>query len=944
MANTFVFIKSITMKYLILLITLLLIVTIVAAQKKGFSVKGQLTDSLKKQQVSDATVSLVNARDSSLVAFTRTDSAGHFSFRQLKPGKYRLSASQVNFHPKWKNFELETDIDLEAIYMKDRSIMEAVMVTAQRPPVVVNGDTLEFNAEAFKTKPNAVVEDMLKKMPGVEVDKDGSIKVNGKRISRVLVNGKDFFNGDPKMATRNLAADAIDKVQVFEKQSDQSEFTGIDDGNKTPTINLKLKKDKKNAAFGKAGMAAGTKGRYDGQFNINKFDGDRQLSAIGMANNTNRQGFSLMDMLNFSGQTRKMMGGGGMRIVVNNDEGDDNGFGLPVAGINNNQGITQTIAGGLNYNNTWNKKTEVNASYFYNNLTLDNTRNTNRRNIVPGNEFTYLQNSSSENRSNSNRLNFSVDHKIDSFNSIKLSSVIGYQKGKAKKQNDYESFIPGDKMLNSGFSNTGNSTEGYMVSNELLYRHKFKKKGRTFSVTGAMQYNDSRAKGTQNAINNFFSNGSISLRDTLDQKTALNSITQSNSVNANYTEPLSKRSLIEFRGFYNINRGDLDRKTFDYNKTSGKYDKMNTVLSNAFENKYVYTGGGISIRTQQKKYGYSAGANLQYAKLNSHLKDSVFSVKQYFTNLLPIANFNYNFTKAKSVRIDYSTSTSQPSVRQLQPVKDISDPLNISAGNPALKQSYTHNASLQFFNASQAKQKNLFIFLNYTGTRNAIVGSDVISSSGTRTSMPVNANGVYNLLANIEHGFRVKKLKTRFDAGISMNFSRSVNFINAEKNKTGIFSVMPRLSANYSYKEVLDIEAVARVSYNDARYSLQPSFNNEYWRQVYELNVILNLPAGFNINNEFSYSAYTGRSIGYNPRIALWNASVSKQVLKSKKGEIKLSAFDLLNQNTGIDRSGNTIYVEDIRYKTLQRFFTLGFTYSLQKASSGGPRAVIKTF
>lgn len=944
MANTFVLTKSIAMKYLILLVALLLTATMVTAQKKVFSVKGQLTDSLQKQQVSDATVSLVNAKDSSLVAFTRTDSTGHFSFHQLKPGKYRLSASQVNFHPGWKNFELINDVDLGTLSMKDKSIMEAVTVTAQRPPVVVNGDTLEFNAEAFKTKPNAVVEDMLKKMPGVEVDKDGTIRVNGKRISRVLVNGKDFFNGDPKMATRNLAADAIDKVQVFEKQSDQSEFTGIDDGNKTPTINLKLKKDKKNAAFGKASMAAGTKERYDGQFNINKFDGERQLSAIGMANNTNRQGFSLMDMLNFSGQTRKMMGGGGVRIVVNNGDGDDNGFGLPVAGINNNQGITQTIAGGLNYNNTWNKKTELNASYFYNNLTLDNTRNTNRRNIVPGNEFTYLQNSSSENRSNSNRLNFSVDHKIDSFNSIKLSSVIGYQQGKAKKQNDYESFIPDDKILNNGFSNTDHSTEGYIINNELLYRHKFKKKGRTFSVTGAMQYNDSRAKGVQNAINNFFSNGNISLRDTLDQNTRLNSITQSYSVNANYTEPLSKRSLLEFRGFYNINQGELDRKTFDYNKTSGKYDRVNTILSNAFENIYAYTGGGVSMRTQQKKYGYSLGANLQYAQLNSQLKDSVFNVQQYFTNLLPIANFSYNFTKAKSIRLDYSTSTSQPSVRQLQPVKDLSDPLNISVGNPALKQSYTHNASLQFFNASQAKQKNLFIFFNYAGTKNAIVGSDVINSSGIRTSMPINTNGVYNLLANVEHGFRVKKLKTRFDAGISMNFNRSVNFINNEKNKTGVFSVMPRISANYSYKELLDIEAVARVSYNDARYSLQSSFNNEYWRQVYELNVILNLPAGFNISNEFSYSAYTGRSNGYNPRIALWNASVSKQVLKSKKGEVKLSAFDLLNQNTGIDRSGNTIYVEDIRYKTLQRFFTLGFTYSLQKASSGGPGAVIKTF
>ncbi|MBK7376805.1 MAG: outer membrane beta-barrel protein [Ferruginibacter sp.] len=930
------------MKYFTLLISLFFLSIAANAQKGGFALKGQLTDSLQKQQVGDATVSLVNAKDSSLVGFTRTDSAGRFRFDHLKPGKYRLSASQVNFHPQWKNFEVNGDVDLGPVVMKDRSIMEEVTVKAQRPPVVVNGDTLEFNAEAFKTKPNAVVEDMLKKMPGVEVDKDGSIRVNGKRISRVLVNGRDFFNGDPKMATRNLSADAIDKVQVFDKQSDQSEFTGIDDGNKTPTLNLKLKKDKKNAAFGKATVAAGTKDRYDGQFNINKFNGDQQLSAIGMANNTNRQGFSIMDMLNFSGQSRRMMSGGGGRIVINN--GNDDEFGLPVAGINNNQGITQTIAGGLNYNDTWKKKTEVNASYFYNNLTLDNTRNTSRQNILPGNEFNYLQNSSTENKTNSNRFNFSVDHKIDSFNSIKLSSVFGYQKGSNAKKNDYESFVPNDKMLNNGFSNTSNTTEGYVTNQELLYRHKFKKKGRTFSATGSMQYNDSRAKGTQNAINNFFSNGTISQRDTLDQVTRLNSITQSYGVNASYTEPLGKRSLLEFRGFYNTSTGDLDRKTYDYNRTSGTHDKMNTILSNAFENTYDYMGGGISMRTQQKKYGYSVGANLQHAQLNSHLKDSAFRIKQNFTNLLPVANFNYNFTKTKSLRLDYSTSASQPTAKQLQPVQDISDPLNIISGNPSLKQSYAHNASLQFFNASPARQKNLFVFLNYTATQNAIVNSDRINASGARTSMPVNTNGVYNINANIDRGFRIKKLNTRLELGLNANYNRSVNFINDDKNKTSVLSVMPRVNASYSYKELLDISAGARVSYNNARYSLQPSLNNNYWRQVYELEATVNLPAGFTISNEFSYSAYTGRSNGYNTRVALWNASVSKQVLKSKKGEIRLSAFDLLNQNTGVDRNGNANYVEDVQYKTLQRFFTLGFTYSLQKAGNGGPRAVIRTF
>jgi len=931
------------MKYLIFLAGLVfLTATIASAQKTGFRVKGQLADSLQKQQVNDATVSLVNAKDSSLVGFTRTDSAGRFSFSHLQPGKYRLSASQVNFHPRWKNFEVSGDVDLGSVIMKDKSIMEEVTVTAQRPPVVVNGDTLEFNAEAFKTKPNAVVEDMLKKMPGVEVDKDGTIRVNGKRISRVLVNGRDFFNGDPKMATRNLSADAIDKVQVFDKQSDQSEFTGIDDGNKTPTINLKLKKDKKNAAFGKASMAAGTKDRYDGQFNINKFNGDRQLSAIGMANNTNRQGFSIMDMLNFSGQSRKMMSGGGGRIVISTDNDDE--FGLPVAGINNNQGITQTIAGGLNYNDIWKKKTEVNASYFYNNLTLDNTRNTNRQNIFPGNEFTYLQNSSTKNKTSSNRLNFSVDHKIDSFNSIKLSSVFGYQKGNNAKQNEYESFVPNDKMLNNGFSNTSNSTEGYVTNLELLYRHKFKKKGRTFSLTGSMQYNDSRGKGTQNAINNFFSNGTINQRDTLDQVTRLNSITQGYGANASYTEPLSKRSLLEFRGFYNTNMGDLDRKTYDYNKTSGKHDNLNTKLSNAFENQYDYMGGGISMRVQQKKYGYGIGANLQYAELNSHLKDSAFRVKQHFTNLLPVANFNYSFTRMKTLRLDYSTSTSQPTAKQLQPVQDISDPLNITSGNPALKQSYSHNASLQFFNASPAQQKNLFVFLSYTATQNAVVNSDKINASGARTSMPVNANGVYNVNANIDRGFRIKKLNTRLELGLNAGYNHSVNFINDEKNNTGVFSVMPRINASYSYKEILDISAGARISYNNARYSLQSSLNNIYWRQVYEMDATVNLPAGFTINNEFSYSVFTGRSNGYNTRVPLWNASVSKQVLKNKKGEIKLSAFDLLNQNIGVDRNGNSNYVEDVQYKTLQRYFTLGFTYSLQKAGNGGPRAVIRTF
>ena len=825
--------------------------------------------------------------------------------------------------------------------MKDKTVLDEVTLLAQRPPVEVNGDTLEFNAESFKTKPNAVVEDMLKKMPGIEVDKDGTVRVNGKRINRVLVNGKDFFNGDPKMATRNLSADAIDKVQVFDKQSDQAAFTGIDDGNAEKTINLKLKKDKKNAAFGKMSAAAGTQDRYDAQFNVNKFKGDQQLSAIGMANNTNRQGFSIMDMLNFTGQSRKMMGGGGGMVINTNGPED---FGLPVSGINNNQGIITTIAGGINYSDNWKKKTDVNASYFYNDLMPDNTRIVNRQNILPGNNFTWRQNSSNNSKTESNRFNFSADHKIDSFNSIKLTSVIGYQKGNADNQSNYESFVPAGKTLNNGFTNTTNATEGYNTSNTLLYRHKFKKKGRTFSLNGSMQYNDSRLNGTQNSISNFFTNGTIDLRDTLNQVTKLNGITQSYGANLSYTEPLSKRSLLEFKSFYNTSQGDLDRTTFDYNKTSGKHDVRNNLLSNAFESRYNYMGGGVSLRTQKKKYGYTAGANLQYAQLTSQLKDSAFLVKQNFTNLLPAASFNYNFTKMKSLRLDYYSSTLQPNASQLQPVKDISDPLNVQEGNPGLLQSYNHNLGLQFFNANPSKQKNLFAFVNYFATQNAIVNSDIIDAGGTRTTRPVNANGVYYINGTIDRGFRVNKLNTRFTIGGNIAYNRSVNFINNQKNKTGNLSFAPRVSANYTYKEAVDINLSTSLSYNQARYSLQSSLNNNYWRQTYELEVTFNLPAGFTINNEFTYSVFTGRANGFNKNIALWNAALSKQVLKSKKGEIKISAYDLLKQNIGVDRNANSNYVEDIQYRALQRFFTLGFTYSLQKPFSGGPRAIIRTF
>ncbi|MBI2729925.1 MAG: outer membrane beta-barrel protein [Sphingobacteriales bacterium] len=914
------------------------------AQKNSVTLKGQLIDTVRRQPLENATISLINAGDSSLVGFTRTNAEGKFLITNIQPGHYRISASYVGFHPYWENFEVreeKAETDLGIFFMKDKSLLADVFVETQRPPVQVNGDTLEFNAEAFKTKPNAVVEDMLKKMPGLEVDKDGTIRVNGQRINRVFVNGKQFFGNDPKIATRNLNADAIDKVQVYDKKSDQAEFTGIDDGNSEKAINLKLKKDRKKMTFGKLTAGYGTKDRYDGQFNINRFNGEQQLSAIGMANNTNRQGFTFSDILNFTGEMQRMMrGGGGARVVINNNGPED--FGLPVQGVNNSEGVAQTIAGGLNFNDTWKKKTEVNGSYFYNNIDVDNIRNVTRQNLSTTNPFTYNQTSTSNKRSESNRFNFTIDSKLDSFTSLRITPQLTYQHNKYNTNNTYESLLPDTKYINTGFSNSTTNAEGYNFASNILLRHKFRKKGRTFSANISLGYNDTRSKGALKSINNFFENGNISDKDTLDQNNKLNTLTNNYGINASYTEPLSKKSLIELNGFYNKANGDLDKKTYDVNNQNGKYDLLNSALSNAFRSEYSYTGGGVNFRSQQKKIIYGLGAAVQYASLLSIQKTGNNTIKQHFTNVLPAANFTYNFSKTKNLRLEYNTSTQQPATAQLQPVQDVSDPLNIREGNPDLKQHYQHNVSLNYFAASPLAQKNFFAYINFTATQNAIVNSDILFSNGVRYTSYKNANGVYNLFGGIDMGFPLKKLHTRINAGANTILYNNYNFLNNVKNNIKNIAINPRTSITYTYKEKLDITASARFSYNEIKYSLQKAFNDNYWRNTYELEANINLPWNIGLNNEITYTTNTGRTAGYNRNIALWNASITKGMFKYKRGTLKLSVYDLLNQNIGISRNANLNFIEDARYTVLNRFYMMSFTYSLSKAGNSGPQVNIR--
>ncbi|MBI5858379.1 MAG: TonB-dependent receptor [Sphingobacteriales bacterium] len=923
------------MRKLFLVIISVCFTAILSAQKNG-SVKGIAFDTISKQPVAAATITVLDKKDSSLVTFTMTDNDGKFELKGLANGEYRLLITHVNYHNSNIFFSISENnknAELRNVVMNDKAkVLSEVVVTNEAPPVTLIKDTIQYNAGSFKVQPNANVEQLLKKLPGVKVEKDGSIKAQGEKVQKVLVDGKEFFSNDPKIATKNLSADAVDKVQVYDKQSDQAQLTGFDDGNYEKTINLKLKKDKKKGKFGKINAGVGTNERHEGKFNVNSFKGARQFSAIGMGNNTNTEGFSFMDILNFTGELAKMQRGGGGNININLSGDDAAAMGINSA--SRNSGINTAWGGGLNYNNIIGNKLDWQSNYFYNRYNPKQESHIQRQYFLPDSSYFYNQNAISDNLSNSHRLNLNTLFQIDTFNSIRIIPSFSYQKINNKSSSDFQTLSENKGLTNEGFSDNISSNQGYNFKNDLIWRKKFVLKGRTFSLTLQTSLNKSDGDGSLYSISKFYdTNGLLIKRDTLNQKNTSKGSLKGYNARAVYTEPVWKRSLLEFSIGHSDSKNTVEKITHDYNQSNGKYDQLNNLLSNNFENKYAYTNGGIRIRTQKKKINYALGLAWQQSDLEgriiSGVKDSVIS--KTFHNLLPSARMQYNFTKFKFFAVSYNTSTNQPSVSQLQPVPDNSNPLNIKEGNPDLKQEFNHSIMGHLNLISPYKNKNLFFFFNMQFTQNKIVNDDVVNQLGIHTTRPVNVNGVYNINSDISYSIPVRFLKGSIEISSNTGLFKTKQFINGAGNVIKIFSAGPDLRLDMNPAEKLNIAIGAGLNYNKTKYSLQSALNTNYLSQNYDASLDWEMPKGFFFSTDFNYTVNSQRFAGFNTKVPLWNVSLSKQVLKFNRGEIKFSARDLLNQNIGISRNSNNNYIEDSKVLTLRRFFMLSFTYSLSK-------------
>ncbi|HUP12130.1 MAG TPA: outer membrane beta-barrel protein, partial [Niastella sp.] len=505
-------------------------------------------------------------------------------------------------------------------------------------------------------------------------------KAQGQEVKKVLVDGKEFFGNDPKVATRNLPADAVDKVQVYDKASDQAQLTGFDDGNSEKTINLKLKKDKKKGMFGKAMAGGGTNDRYEGKFNVNSFKGARQFSVIGMGNNTNSEGFSFMDMLSFNSGVSNMgqgSGGGGIELTFKDD--------APTGQNDNSNGIRTIWGGGFNYNNIIGNKTNFTSNYFYNRYNPNTETHIQRQYFLPGDtSYYYNQNSFAKNLNNTHKINLGADVQIDSFHSIKISPSIGYQQTANSSVSDYNTFSLTGKPGTSGNSQNELNNRGYNLKNDILFRKKFRRAGRTLSLSLQNNLNGSDGDGGLFSANTYRNtSGATITTDSINQHNTNSSELNGYTAKLVYTEPVFKKSLLEFSVAKSNTISAAQKTTYDYNALSGKFDHLNDRLTNDYENSYGYNLAGIRWRIQLRKFNAAAGVNWQQSELEGKSiaagKDTTIS--NTFYNLLPNMRLQYSFTKFRNLRLNYTTSTKQPSVTQLQPVPDNTDPLNIKAGN-----------------------------------------------------------------------------------------------------------------------------------------------------------------------------------------------------------------------------------------------------------------------
>ncbi|MDR1199780.1 MAG: outer membrane beta-barrel protein [Prevotellaceae bacterium] len=887
------------MKKILLALALLTCGIYVSAQT---SITGVLTDG--DEPLSMADVMLHKMPDTAYIKGVSTDDNGNFTIKDVAKGTYMIKVSYIGYEDFSKKVYIDgvaKEFKMGNIALKAGIMLKGASVVGKATAVTIKGDTVEYNPNAYKLQDNAVVEDLLKKLPGVQVDKDGSITAGGKEVSKVLLGGKEFFANDPTLATKNVPVKIVEKVQVLDRKSEQERLTGISDGQEETVINLEIKKGQQQGWMGNIGSGlgrdikneAGNKVRFDENAFVNRLTSNSRFTLISNFSNTNTGRGGRFTFGGTSGNTTAGMGG------------------IDIATFATDK-LTVEGNGYFTYRNT---NTES-SSY--------------RETFLQDSSFYNNSESTSDSYNRNYNANIRLTYKPDEYNTIIFRPQGSYSHSDSYSEN-YSETLDGNKgIVNT--SNRKNITENKTKSYgaELNYSHKFGNSGRNLSFE--LQYSGNDTDGFRKSESETTIKSNLTELDQLSNSKN-KSITY--RFQASYVEPLSKNNFLQFRYSYQANNRDQETNTYNRDTVTGIYaDTLDSQYSNSYENKYVNQQIHFSFKRTTDKYNLQVGINVNPQSSHStgtRYDDATLSLqpfelpKRNVTNFGPMAQFQYNFTKSHNLRIDYNTRTVQPTLSQLDPWRDITNPLIVSFGNADLKPSFTHSLNVRYNLNNRSTMRTLMINLRGSTTQNSIISKSTFNEDGIQELSYDNVNGgVWNLNGNVTVNFPINAtFQLNSSSRISMN--RNVSLNNGNKNTTQSNRYMPNLGVQFSTL-FMDLGAGGTITFTNTKNSL--ASQNDRNIRDYDVNAwtTVYLPLNFTFTSDIAYKTGSGYAANYDASQIVWNAGIEKSIMNNK-GTIKFSMNDILRDKKNITYSATDNYIQQSLTNTLNCYFTFSFTY-----------------
>lgn len=914
----------------LLMLLMILFSPMAFAQQSGVNVTGSVVEQGSDTPIEQATVRLLNVKDSAMVRGVVSARNGSFTLKNVKKGSYLLHITFIGYDPLYQPLQItgkKNPVNVGKLELSDGAIeLGEAVVIGKAPEVTVRNDTVEYNADSYKVTEGSVLEDLLKKMPGVEVDSEGKITVNGKEVKKVMVDGKEFFSDDPKVASKNLPAKMIDKLQVLDKKSDMAQMTGFDDGEEETVINLTVKPGMKQGWFGNAYGGYGSKDRYEGNAMVNRFVNNDQITFMGGANNTNNMGFSDLASTMFSG----MGGGGGRR----------GGFGA-------GSGITSSGNAGLNFSKEFKPdKLTLGGNTRYSHSDNDARSKSDRQNILPGDSSSY-DNSEAMSRTKSD--NFGVDFRLewkpDTMTQLIFRPSFSFSHSMNDNFSDATTLDNERDTVNTNKSSNYSESNGYNLNASIDFSRKLNNKGRVFSATLSGGNSDSYSDGMNRSDIVYFNQTDALKNSIIDQRSRYDNKGFNYRAYVSWVEPIGHNNFIQ--ATYSISQRKQEALKNVYNQDAdGIYNVLDSAYSQSYRNNFISQRASLSFKSQRAKFNYTIGLNLDpsYSSSENFVGDTTLSkITRKVVNLSPMAQFNYMFDKRTNLRIMYNGRTSQPSMIQLQPVADISDPTNITIGNPDLNPRYTNNVFIRFQQFTPEKQRAFMIMANGSYIINDIVSyTSYNQETGVKTTTYKNVNGNYSGNVRMMLNTPLKNKKFSINSMTMASFANSNGYINEEKNtnRNLILSERGGIDFRSSY---LDLGVNGNIRYNATSNSLQKENNQNTFNYGAGGYTTIYLPLNFKIESDVNWSTNSGYGDGFKQNEVLWNASASKSFLKNNQGTLRFKIYDILQQRSNISRSITASYIQDSEYNTLGSYFMVHFIYRFSIFKGGASASDVKT-